>query len=103
MDYQLVLQFSGDSIKDYDTMLSLEDDLATQLGDVADVDGHDVGSGETNIFIITADPIAAFRRSQAALKRNLRMQGVTAAYRPVDGDKYTVIWPEGSKKEFVIV
>ncbi len=103
MDYQLVLQFRGDSLADYDAMVALENELIAQLGDTADVDGHDVGSGEVNIFIITTDPARTFRQSRAVLERNRRLGAVTAAYRPVDGEEYTVIWPEGSAKEFSVV
>ena len=62
MDYQLVLQFRGDSLADYDTMVALENELIDELGDSADVDAHDVGSGEVNIFIITTDPARTFRQ-----------------------------------------
>ena len=61
-DYQLVLQFCGDSLQDLDELIALEDELIEQLGDSADVDGHDVGSGETNIFIFTSDPKQTFER-----------------------------------------
>ena len=57
MKYQLVLQFSGDSIGDYDAMIALEKDLIDELQGCANVDGHDVGSGGTNIFILTHDPV----------------------------------------------
>ena len=56
MQYQLTLQFRGDSLGDYDAMVALEDELTEQVGDSAEVDGHDCGSGETNIFIFTPDP-----------------------------------------------
>jgi len=103
MDYQLVLQFSGDSLGDYDATVALENELIAELGDSADVDGHDAGSGEVNIFIITADPVRTFRQSRVVLERNRRLGAVTAAYRLVDGEEYTVIWPEGSAKEFRVV
>ena len=100
MDYQLVLQFSGDSLGDYDATVALENELIAELGDSANVDGHDAGSGEVNIFIITADPVRTFRQSRVVLERNRRLGAVTAAYRPVDGDDYTVVWLDGSTKEF---
>jgi hypothetical protein len=99
MRYQLVLQFAGDSLADYDAMVALEDELIAELAD-ADVDGHDVGSGEVNIFIFTSDPARTFREARPALERRQSLQSVTAAYRPVGGERYTVIWPEGSTKEF---
>ena len=100
MDYQLVLQFRGDSLDDFDAMVALEEELTEELGDSADVDGHDVGSGETNIFILTSDPAGTFERATPVLARTQRLQAVTAAYRRVDGEQFTVIWPEGSTNEF---
>src|SRR5476649_2119978 len=100
MRYQLTLQFSGDSLADHDAMVALEDELSEQLGNVADVDGHDVGSGETNIFISTSDPVAAFHRVRPVLERTQHLQAVTAAYREVGSERYTVIWPEDSRREF---
>ena len=100
MDYQLVLQFRGDSLGDLDAAIALEDELTEVLGDAADVDGHDVGSGETNIFIFTSDPAAIFHRARPVLERRQQLQAVAAAYREVEGEHYTVIWPEGSREEF---
>jgi|SRR5688572_11656416 len=102
MDYQLVLQFRGDSLADFDAMVALEDELIEALGDAADVDGHDIGSGETNIFILTADPVAAFGLAKPVLERTRRLREVTAAYREAKGDRYTVIWPKGSRKKFKV-
>jgi hypothetical protein len=102
MDYQLVLQFRGDTMPDYDAVVALEEVLTAELGDSADVDGHDVGSGETNIFIFTSDPQQTFEQAKPLLERRRCLQSVTAAYREADGEEYTVIWPEGSEKEFVI-
>lgn len=103
MKYQLVLQFRGDSLDDYDAMVSLEDKLIADLGSSANVDGHDCGSGETNIFIYTSDPAETFRTARLTLENEGRLQTVTAAYRLVDGEDYTVIWPEGAQQEFRIV
>ncbi len=102
MRYQLVLQFRGDSLADYDQMVALEGCLIEDLGHSAKVDGHDCGSGETNIFIFTSDPAATFWRVRQTLQREGQLESVTAAHRPVDGERYTVIWPEGSRQEFRI-
>src|SRR5215467_3606072 len=103
MRYQLVLQFRGDALEDFDEMIALEDELIEQLGDSADVDGHDMGSGERNIFIFTSDPAQTFFQARPVLERAGTLQSVTAAYRPVRGERYTVIWPEGSNKLFTII
>ena len=39
MEYQLVLQFCGDSLADYDAMVALEEELRKVLENTADVDG----------------------------------------------------------------
>lgn len=100
--YQLVLQFRADSLVDYDQMVAIENELIEVLSDTAKVDGHDAGSGETNIFIFTSSPAGTFRKVRAVLERVGRLGAVTAAYREVDGEQYSVIWPEGSTKEFKV-
>src|SRR5215475_1456014 len=100
MKYQLVLQFRGDSLEDFDEMIAVEDKLSEAFGDSADVDGHDMGSGERNIFIFTTDPKRTFLQARPVLERARSLHSLTAAYRPVKGERYTVIWPEGSKTEF---
>ena len=103
MDYQLVLQFRGDSLGEFDAMVALEDELIERLGDSAEVDGHDFGSGTGNIFIFTSDPAATFDRARPVLESKQQLQTVTAAYREVEGKHYTVIWPEGSRAEFSLL
>lgn len=95
MRYQLVLQFRGDTLADYDAMISLEDQLRKELGHSADVDGHDCGADETNIFIFTSDPKATFWRIRQLLQREGKMESVAAAFREISGETYTVLWPEG--------
>jgi hypothetical protein len=99
MRYQLVLQFRGDSLADYDQMVALEDELIEVLGETAAVDGHDVGSGETNIFIFTSDPAATFRRIKPVLEQRQQLQSITAVYREIKGDRYIVVWPEAATRE----
>ncbi len=102
MRYQLVLQFRGDSLADYDQMIALEERLIDELGQSANVDGHDCGSGETNIFIHTNDPAETFRIVSQLLKQEGTLGSVTAAYREVRGKQYIVLWPEGSTEQFKI-
>jgi hypothetical protein len=97
-----VLQFPGDSLEDYDAMVALEDALIEALPDAAKVDGHDVGSGEVNIFIFTDEPRKTFQQARSVLEMHGRLSAMTAAYRPSNGEDYTVIWPEQSQQEFRI-
>src|SRR5262249_16812122 len=103
MNYVLVLQFRGDSAEDLDATIALERALTEVLGDSAAVDGHDIGSGEGNIFICTSDPATTFLRAKPVLERRQCLENVTAAYRQVDGEEYTVIWPEGTSTEFRVI
>ena len=102
MRYQLVLQFQGDSVSDYDALLVLEGWLIEALGNSAEVDGHDVGSGETNIFVITDTPEATFGRVKVVLEKLDLLSDVTAAHRLASGDHYTLVWPEHSSKPFTV-
>lgn len=100
MKYQLVLPFCGDSLADYDAMITLEDALIDQLRGIAKVDGHDMGSGERNIFILTSDPAGSFHRARPLLVRRHQLQSVTAAFREIEGEQFKLIWPEDSDEEF---
>ena len=83
-------------------MIALEDELIELLADLAEVDGHDVGSNEIKFFILTTDPKATFNRARPLLERASRLHAITAAYREVNADGYPVIWPEVSQKKFTI-
>jgi hypothetical protein len=103
MRYQLVIQFPAESLADYDAMVALEDCLIADVGTSAEVDGHDFGSGTANIYIFTTEPEMTFWRVRQRLKQDGKLESVTAAHRPVDGNDYTVIWPKDSKKPFSIL
>ncbi len=94
-DYQLVLQLSGSSVRDFDAMVLLEDTIRQELGDLGDVDGHDVGSGEMNIFILTTDPVSAFERTRPVVAASAFATRYKAAFRAADGGTYTVLYPPG--------
>ena len=102
MRHQLILQFRADSLADFDELVALEDRLISDLGSSADVDGHDFGSGEANIFIFTSEPEMTFYRVYGRLQQDGRLQSVIAAHRPVDDSNYTVIWPKDSKRPFSV-
>lgn len=95
MRYQFVLQWSTSSREDHDAVVAMTDDLELALGEAADVDGWDFGSGEMNIFVYTDDPQTAFNLAKATLEAHGRWSGVRAAYRDVEDDDFTALWPEG--------
>lgn len=102
MRYQLVLQFKGDTLADYDEMIALEKQLIDAVGTTAEVDGHDCGSGESNIFIFTADPEATFSAIRDTLQLNNKLDFATVAYRETNGERYSVLWPPDSTTKFRI-
>ena len=102
MSYQLVLQFRSSAFVDVDALLALEDSLIEQISSSADVDGHDYGSGEANIFVLTSDPIDTFGAVKPVLDRAGLLTSVTVAYRPINEDRYTVLWPAHSEKLFQV-
>ena len=101
MQYQLVLQFAAEAISDYHALIAIESQLIAVLGEAA-VDGHDMGSGEANIFLVTSDPQKTFRQIAPVLERTGHMAAVAAAYRRTDEDLYHVLWPENSSRQFSV-
>jgi hypothetical protein len=93
MKYQLVLQWSGSSIDDYDEMIELEELLTEVLPDGSDLDGHDVGMNQVNIFIHTDSPERAFGAVQPALSAHNRLNDARVAFRELSKHDYTILWP----------
>jgi hypothetical protein len=97
MNFQVVLQWPASSINDYDEMVSVEDLLIEKLSKRCKVDGHDFGSNETNIFVHATDPHGAFEESRTIISGHRLWADIRIGYRKIEGDKYTAIWPEGTK------
>ncbi len=95
MNYQLVLQWPASSIKDYDSLIEIEDVLTRKLGDNSDVDGHDAGLGEMNIFIYTDAPETTFAEIAAILGSRDFWIDARVAYREVTRSEYVILWPKG--------
>lgn len=94
--HQLVLQWTLSTLVDFDALVALEDEIIVAVRGVAQVDGHDFGSGEGNIFLYTDAPQATLDVIRAA---GLLRDGWRAAYRagsrPVGQNAYTVLRPPG--------
>lgn len=98
MKYQLVIQFEGSSIADFDELSTLEENLSNELVELADVDGHDFGSGEFNIFTFTEYPIETFQRALEVIQGHLPRRRVKIAYREASGEDFLILWPSGAKE-----
>jgi len=94
MKFQLVFQWPAATIKDYDEMIAIEDTLVQRLGRFGKVDGHDVGSGQTNIFVHTDYPEQTLIQIMRIFGSKDFMIDLRAAYREISGEKYTILWPK---------
>ncbi len=95
MEYQLVIQFPAADLKDFDKLVSIEDMLIAGLGDLALVDGHDMGSGEANLFILGNDPQAIFKKVKEILDSKKKTSKMKAGFRKITEENYKPIWPVG--------
>jgi hypothetical protein len=96
MKYQLVLQWSfTNSLNEYDTMIGIENLLIEKLTDKSKVDGHDAGSGETNIFIYTDNPQRTLDEITRLLSGHTLWPEMRIAHRQDDGTEYTALKPKG--------
>lgn len=94
MKYQLVIQFPEDLYGDLDWIADIEDIMDESLID-AEIDGHDIGSGEVNIFIHANNPINSFKVVKDILeKENIALESIKAAYRDLSSEDYIPLWPE---------
>jgi len=94
MRYQLVLQWPASSVNDYDAVIEIEDLLVENLPEPSEVDGHDAGSSEVNIFVLTDNPQTSFEQIKTILGRQDIWGNARVAYREVGGTKYTILWPQ---------
>ncbi len=94
MKYQFVIQFPEELYGDLDWIADLEDRLDESMVD-AEVDGHDMGSGEVNIFIHANNPINTFQIAKNILEEDgVELKNIKIAYREINGDNYIPLWPK---------
>jgi hypothetical protein len=93
MKFQLVLQMPASSLKDYDEMIQLEEMIIGGLGVLGTVDGHDAGSGEMNIFVLTDHPHLAFERIGVLLGTKDFMPDLKVAFREVGKNQFAILYP----------
>jgi hypothetical protein len=95
MVYQLVLQFAPWGDRSFDDLIALEDRLEA-IGDLqADVDGHDLGANEANIFLFTTDPVRTVTHCLPAIGAEGLLPLLAAAFRKNGEEQYSRIWPAG--------
>lgn len=98
MKYQIVIQWPASSIADYDRMIEIESVLIDGISEDSEVDGHDAGSGEVNIFVHTDSVQGAFAEIKGLLAARAVLSSARIAYREIGKNEYTVLWPEGLER-----
>ena len=89
---QLILKFRRPII-DGAGVAALERNLLEALGESVELDGHNEGARDIDVFIITEDPASTFRRCKPVLEQMQILDRVVAAHRFVGGVQFRVIWP----------
>jgi hypothetical protein len=92
MKYQFVIQFSEELHDNLEWISEIENRLDASLVDSV-VDGHDVGSGQVNIYIHTDNAISTFEIVKNMLKEGNSLDNAKIAYREINGDNYVCLWP----------
>ena len=94
MKYHLIIQFPEELYGDLDWISDLEDRLDESIID-AEVDGHDMGGGEVNIFIHANNPVDTFKIAKTILEEDgVELKNIKFAYREINDDNYIPLWPE---------
>ena len=99
--FQLVLQFAPWDSECLDDLIALEEKLIAAVGSRAIVDGHDAGSGEANIFLLTEYPTEVVRDCVPVVQQSA-FRAFTAGYRDLAADDYQRLWPKGDRSPFIV-
>ena len=98
MQYQLVLQFSEEKYGDIDWIINMEEFLDAALIE-AQVDGHDIGLGEVNIFLDTDTPTEAFNTIKGLFENqdDSLLKDCKVGYRDFNLSNFIPLWPADLK------
>jgi hypothetical protein len=101
--YQLVLQFAPWGDRSFDDLIALEGRLEAIVDLEADVDGHDLGAGEANIFLFTRDPLRTVTHCMPAIAADGLLPLLAAAFRKDGEEQYSRVWPVGDVTPFTVL
>ena len=96
MKTQLVVQLPISESTDFDDLIEIEDGLSDVLKSHRGVvvDGHDIGHGRFNVFVISDVPCEQFVGGiRAYLEFRELLDNAVIAARPINGGRYNVVWP----------
>jgi hypothetical protein len=103
MENQVVVQLPVSEATDFDSLVHIENGLielfAKHRG--ARVDGHGIGQGRFNVFIVSDEPWPSILgRVRAFLEFRGVLGDAVIATRPVEGEEYQVLWPADYGRAF---
>jgi hypothetical protein len=103
---QFILQFQIEehgSTEDLDRLISIEETLdgALRRNSAGYVDGHDIGSGQMNIFMISPSWSAGEQFLELYLEYQDWATDVVVAKDKRDGT-YEIVWPEAYEGNFTV-
>ncbi|HVZ03126.1 hypothetical protein [Hyphomicrobium sp.] len=103
MNHQLVLQFQGDDEDTLDKVIELEDRLIDALdgSTTAEVDGHEPGDGVINLILLAKNATKVWEKIEPIVEGASDELDITAvAFRALDAEDFTVLWPADYEGEF---
>ena len=93
---RVVVQLPVCEATDFDSLVQIENGLIEILAKHrgARVDGHEIGRGRFNVFIVSDEPWPSmFGRIRAFLEFRGVLGDAVIATRHVEGEGYQVLWP----------
>jgi hypothetical protein len=103
MENQVVVQLPVSEATDFDSLVQIENGLIEILAKHrgARVDGHEIGRGRFNVFIVSDEPWpSVFGRIQAFLEFQEVLEDAVIATRAAEGEEYQVLWPSDHGRAF---
>jgi hypothetical protein len=85
----------------FDELVGLEARLESVLSS-DEIDGHDLGSNEANIFVLTEHPATALEVCIPVITAAGLLAKFSAGYRSLDQDEYARVWPVNDVAPFTV-
>lgn len=98
--YQVVIQFPATFFPDQTSIEAFGERIAECMPRTHEYDGFDHGSGTTNYFLYSNTPNAILTNFRKYLGTNKVEKKVRIAYRSVDHDIWTNLWPKRDIRPF---
>ena len=98
--YQVVIQFPATFFPDQTSIEAFGERIAECMPRTHEYDGYDTGSGTTNFIIYSNTPNAVLANFRKYIGTNKVEKKVRIAYRSVDADVWTNLWPKRDIRPF---